>query len=106
MYNDLKKIAVIDTGGSARGFAALGLKVFPAENGQQAAEILQKLAKEDYAVIYLAEHLAQDIPEVIAPYKEQLSPAIILIPGSEGGKGIGMKELQSSVEKAVGANIL
>ena len=33
-----KKVGVIDTGSSARGFAALGLKVFPAETAQEARE--------------------------------------------------------------------
>ena len=106
MYHELKKVAVIDTGGSARGFAALGLKVFPAETPEQAASFLHRLAGEDYAVIYLAEHLAEYMAEDIARYKDRVTPAVILIPGSAGSRGIGMSSLESAVERAVGANIL
>ena len=38
--------------------------------------------------------------------KDQVTPAIILIPGKEGPLGIGMKNITSAVERAVGADIL
>ena len=106
MYSDLKKVGVIDTGGSARGFAALGLRVFPAETPEEAAKILHRLARQDYAVIYLAEHLAESMAEDVAAYKDRVTPAVILIPGSGGSRGIGQRSLESAVERAVGANIL
>lgn len=106
MYSEAKKVGVIDTGGSARGFAALGLRVFPAETAEEAAKLLHRLAQEDYAVIYLAEHLAQDMAQEIALYQDRVTPAVILIPGSAGSRGIGMRALESAVERAVGANIL
>ena len=33
-------------------------------------------------------------------------PAIILIPGREGSLGIGMNNIQQSIQRAVGADIL
>ena len=39
-------------------------------------------------------------------YKDELTPAIILIPGKEGSLGIGMANVKSAVERAVGADIL
>ncbi len=35
-----------------------------------------------------------------------MTPAIILIPGNKGSMGIGLADINKSVEKAVGANIL
>lgn len=101
-----KKVGVIDTGSSARGFAALGLKVFPAETAQEAREILYDLARQDYAVIYLAEHLAEEMRDAVDAYRDQMTPAVILIPGSGGSRGIGMQALKDAVERAVGADIL
>ena len=39
-------------------------------------------------------------------YKDALTPAIILIPGKEGPLGIGMANIKTAVERAVGADIL
>ena len=38
--------------------------------------------------------------------RKQRTPAIILIPGNKGSMGIGLADINKSVEKAVGANIL
>ena len=57
-------------------------------------------------MIYLTETLAKDMADVLERYKDQLRPAIILIPGREGSFGIGMANIQSAIERAVGADIL
>ena len=43
---------------------------------------------------------------MIARYKDDLRPAIILIPGREGALGIGKDNIQRAIERAVGADIL
>ena len=63
-------------------------------------------AKADCAVIYLTEQLAKDMPDVLERYKDDLRPAIILIPGREGSLGIGRDNIQRAIERAVGADIL
>ncbi|MDD7542955.1 MAG: V-type ATP synthase subunit F, partial [Peptoniphilaceae bacterium] len=45
------------------------------------------------------------IPETIARYETEATPAIILIPDSRGSLGIGMKKISENVEKAVGMDI-
>ena len=100
------KIAVIGDKASVMGFKALGLEVFPAEALEQAKATLHRLAKEDYAVIYLTERYGADMTAELAYYKDELKPAIILIPGREGSLGIGRDNLQRSIERAVGADIL
>ena len=99
------RIAVVGEKDSVLGFQALGLDVFPAGGADQARTALHRLAKENYAVIYLTEQLAQ-LEADIARYKDALTPAIILIPGKEGSLGIGMRSIQQAVERAVGADIL
>lgn len=100
------KIAVIGDRDSVMGFKALGLDVFEATDAAQARPLLHRLAKEPYAILYLTEQLAVQIPEEIARYKDQLTPAIILIPGKEGSLGIGLNKISDAVERAIGANIL
>ena len=73
---------------------------------EEAKSTLHRLAKENYAVVYLTEQLAQYMNEELARYKDELTPAVILIPGKEGALGIGMANVKKSVERAVGADIL
>lgn len=102
----MHKIAVIGSKDSVLGFVALGLNVFFVETSEQAEKTLNNLAKDDYAVIYITEDFAQKIAPTIQKYKDEVLPAIILIPGAEGSLGIGMAEISRSVERAVGADIL
>ena len=100
------KIAVIGDKDSVLGFKALGLEVHPAESVETARKALHTLAKENCAIIYLTEQLAAQMQPEIARYKDALTPAIILIPGKEGSLGIGMANVKTAVERAVGADIL
>ena len=94
----MNKIGVIGGRDSVLGFRALGLDTCIAENGEQ--------AKENYAIIYITEHLAAQIPAEIERRREDVSPAVILIPGREGSLGIGTAGVHAAAEKAVGADIL
>ena len=38
-------------------------------------------------------------------YKDELRPAVILIPGREGPLGIGMSNIQQSIQRAVGIDL-
>ena len=57
-------------------------------------------------MIYLTEQLAKDMEDVISRYKDEIRPAIILIPGRQGSLGIGKENIQRAIERAVGADIL
>lgn len=100
------RIAVVGGWESVMGFRALGLDTYPVTSVEEAKEKVRELAKTDCAVIYLTETLAKDMVDVIAHYKDDLRPAIILIPGREGSLGIGKDNIQRSIERAVGADIL
>ena len=102
----MSKIAVLGDRDSVLGFRALGLAVFPVERAEEAAKELSRLAKTDYAIIYITEQLAAQLPDEIARYDDQVSPAVIPIPGKGGTLGLGSGALQRAMERAVGANIL
>lgn len=101
------RIAVIGAWESVMGFQALGLETYPVTSVEVAMETVRELAKAgDCAVIYLTEVLAKDMGDVLDRYKDDLRPAIILIPGREGSLGIGKDNIQHAIERAVGADIL
>lgn len=89
------------------GFKALGLEVYAAESAAEARKTLHRLARDgETAIIYLTEQYAVQMTDEIAKYKEQVMPAVILIPGKSGSMGVGMQNIKDSVERAVGADIL
>lgn len=100
------KIAVMGDLDSVLGFRALGLEVCPVSGPEEGREALHRMARDNYAVIYMTEQLAVQLQAEVARYQDSLTPAIILIPGKEGSLGVGMANVKTAVERAVGADIL
>jgi len=100
------KIGVIGDRGSILGFKAVGMDVFPCNDVAEARKTLHRIAREDYAIIYITEGLCRNMGDEIDRYRDDRIPAIIPIPGMDGSYGIGMDSLKKAVEKAVGADIL
>ena len=86
------RIAAVGAWESVMGFRAIGLDTYPVSRSMVA--------------LTLSETLAKEIPDVISRYKDELRPAIILIPGREGSFGIGRDNIQRAIGRAVGADIL
>ena len=100
------KVAVLGDYDSIYGFATLGLDTFPVEAHEEAAQKLNELALNQYGIIYVTESLAVQLKHEIGKFKEQILPAIILIPGISGNTGDGITGVKKSVEQAVGSDIL
>jgi len=100
------KIAVLGDRDSIYGFAALGLEVFPVQDGEEGARTLRRLSEQDYAVVYVTEALAAQIPQELDRCRESLMPAVIPIPGVHGNTGLGISMVKRSVEQAVGSDII
>ena len=100
------KIGVIGDRESVLCFQAVGLDVFPAGDAEEAKKTLKRLAKEDFAIIYITEQFYQYMMKEVEEYTDSRLPAVIPIPGKDGSLGIGMTSVKKSVERAVGADIL
>ncbi len=100
------KIAVLGDRDSIYGFGALGLEVFPIDDGETGAKTVRRLAEEDYAVLYITEALCAQIPQELERLRELPLPAVVPIPGLSGNTGMGMAMVKRSVEQAVGSDIL
>src|SRR5471030_2538492 len=102
----IKKIGVVGDKDSVLAFKALGIDVFPVVDHDEARKTIDRLATDDYAVIFVTEQVAEGIKETIERYTRKMLPAIILIPSNQGTLNIGMQKISDNVEKAVGVNIL
>ena len=100
------KTAVIGDTASVSGFAALGLSVFCETDGAKISKLINWLAANDFAVIYITEPAAALAADTIKKYRSSRLPSIVLIPAIEGNTGDGMRALHEAVEKAVGSDIL
>ena len=104
------KIAGLGDRDSIYGFAALGLSVFPAEDGAQGARMFRRLSEQEgedrYAVIYITEALAAELSKKKKKCRGRRFPAVIPIPGISGNTGAGMLAVKKSVEQAVGSDII
>lgn len=101
-----QKIAVIGDKDSVLGFRALGLNVFIPEEDIEIRKTIERLAKEDYGVIFITEQMAKKAMETINRYDHEPKPAIIMIPSNAGSLNIGLDRISKNVEKALGSNIL
>ena len=100
------KIAVVGNRDTILPFKLIGFQTFPVKEAQETVNTLRKLAREDFGIIYLTEDMAQEIPDTIAHYDRQVTPAVILIPTHKGSTGLGRQRIRDNVEKAVGQDIL
>lgn len=100
------KIGVIGDKDSILGFKTLGVATFPVIDSQAALSVLKQAAKEDYAVLFITEEIAQDLEDAIAELNKRFLPVVVPVPNSKGTLGIGMGKIKESVEKAIGADIL
>lgn len=100
------KIGVVGERDAVIAFLALGMTVKAVETPDEAMRAVDSMAKEGYGLIFLTETVAKDIEETVNRYKNEMLPAVILIPGSKGSLGIGLAKIKENVEKAVGVDIL
>ncbi len=102
----LKKIAIIGDKDSILGFKALGVTIFPVTDQADAESALRRASADGYAVIYIAEHFAQGMQEIIKKLQQASLPAIVIISDHRDNHGLAMRKLKAIMEKAVGVDIL
>lgn len=101
------KVAVLGDTESVKGFAAVGLTVFPCDDPAEAAPLFRRLvAGEEYGVIFVTEELTGSLEREIKKREDAMLPAVIPLPGVKGNTGAGIRRLHESVERAVGSDIL
>lgn len=102
MYN----VAIVGDKDSILAFKAIGIEVFEVNDAEEARKTVDRLAANNYGVIYITEQIASGIEETLNRYIKSITPTIVLIPSSQGSLGIGKKKISDNVQKAIGMNIL
>lgn len=89
------KIGVIGDYDSVRGYSVIGFYTEYASTREEAKEILLRMLKENYAVIYMTEEF----------FFEVNSDFCVVLPLPESGTGLGESRIEGFIEKAVGSKI-
>lgn len=100
------KIAIMGDRDSITGFSALGVDVFAEDAVDNSVLVLHRLIENNYAIIFITEHLAAQLSDEIKKVSLRQLPVIVPVPGITGNMGMGMKAIGEAVEKAVGSDIL
>jgi V/A-type H+-transporting ATPase subunit F len=98
-------VAAVGDRDSVIGFRALGMMVIETETTTDVDSVLDRLAAEPCAVIFLTEDLAEKHQAFLQRMRGQRLPAVIPIPASQGSSGLGMQQVYDSVRRAIGMNV-
>ncbi|MDR1875805.1 MAG: V-type ATP synthase subunit F [Synergistaceae bacterium] len=88
-------------------FQAVGVKpvVLSAENRDGFGQILEKLARENYGVVFIQEDLFVEFIAKVEEINDAYPTSVLPLPGIRGSTGAGLASIRNSVEKAVGMDI-
>jgi len=100
------RVGVIGDRDSVMGFRALGLVVLVAETREEISAAVQEALRQDCAVLFITEHAAVLVPDVLEALRLRKLPAVVPIPSTRGTLGLGMEQVKETVKKAVGVDIL
>ena len=101
----MNKIGIIGDRDSVLGFMSIGFDVFEADNEKIAGQLIDKLAIDNYAIIFITQSYAKELYSVIKKYANKPLPTIVPIPDRSGSK-YGEEILKDAVIRAIGADVL
>lgn len=102
----MNKIAVFGDTESIKGFAAVGLDIYPCDRESDAETAFNTVVNVGYGIIYVTERLIPLLQKQINKLDRRLTPSVVAIPGVAGNNGSGRSALKAAVEKAVGSDII
>ncbi len=88
-------------------FQAVGVRPFilEADKRDTFERTLDKLARENYAVVFVQEYLFVDFIHKVQEINDAYPTSVLPLPGLSGSTGAGLASIRNSVEKAVGMDI-
>ncbi len=99
------QVAVVGDRDTVVGYRAIGMTVVALDDPAEAVPALEALIRNNVAVIFLTETIAEQHEAYLSDLRKQRLPAIIPIPSMEGSTGFGMKQIQEAVRRAVGIDL-
>ena len=101
------KVAVIGNADFVMPFSALGVDTYAVAG--TAGQIQQKaaeVAKGGYALLVVAENIAETVDEVFSDYQDKPTPCIVVVPFTTEPKGFATEALAEVLKMATGIDIL
>jgi len=103
---DTNKVAVLGDADFVMPFSALGLDTYPVAEVTQVRENAEKILDGHYALIVVAENVAQAAEEVFSSQHKKATPCIVVVPFTTESKGFATEALGKVLKMATGINIL
>jgi V/A-type H+-transporting ATPase subunit F len=101
------KIAVLGDTDFVMPFSALGVDTFAVEQTPaEIAENARKIVEENYALVVVAENIAQKAEEVFADYRDKPTPCVVVVPFTTKSEGYATQALGEVLKMATGIDIL
>lgn len=102
----MSNIALIGEKEVIIGFNLVGMKLFPVVNSDEAIKALKDCNKNNFAIVFITDSIAQVIIDKIEEYQKISSISICILPNRIKDTSLNINILRKNVEKAVGTDIL
>ncbi|MDP2918134.1 MAG: V-type ATP synthase subunit F [bacterium] len=99
------KIGIIGKKETVIGFRALGVVTYFVKNKEEAEEKIGEISKDDLAMLFIPESLAQEIYPQIQKLNAQTFPAVTIIPDPAGSTGFASRIIRDAMLRAVGTDV-
>lgn len=100
------KVGIIGDFENVAYFGAIGMETFSPKAPEDTSKIIERLAKNDFAVIFVSEKYYGAAEKAVKKYAETALPAIIPLPCGGSPQGIGRRQMKQFVERAVGSDVI
>ncbi len=104
------RIAAIGPAELISGLQTIGITMFAAVDGRQAAEQLTTIRRDNnlYGCVCITETIAKELtPDELSGGKDAESlPVILIIPDLQSDKDAGLEKLRELAKRAIGSDIL
>ncbi len=101
------KIAVLGDTDFVKPFSALGVDTYPTGQADgDIAENAKTIISEKYALVVVAENIAQAADEIFSAYQSTALPCIVVVPFTTESEGFATEALGNVLKMATGINIL
>ena len=101
------KVAVLGNADFVMPFSALGLDTFTAgEKRQETIESAKRIIDGKYALVVVAENIAEAVEEVFSARMNMPTPCIVVVPFTTESEGFATRSLGEALKAATGIDIL
>jgi vacuolar-type H+-ATPase subunit F/Vma7 len=101
------KIAVLGDTDFVMPFSALGVDTYAVGGAHEhVTEAATKIIGEKYALVVVAENIAQQAETVFSDYQDVPTPCIVVVPFTTESEGFATEALGRVLKMATGINIL